>query len=127
MFSLDKNPQLLFSFNFFHCGHTHSYSKRSASNNILDIPYSQTYTCGTKSLMHSCIKDRNNLKRSFPNLFQCQLTYPRIKSVLINQHQSSKDHLTVYPFILLSSLPRSLSSIRAPDQFAIESLKLNNQ
>ena len=38
-------------------------------------------------IMHSCIKDWNDFKRSliyFPNLFQGQLTYPRIKSVSTN-------------------------------------------
>ena len=84
VFSLEQNPQLLSSFKIFHCGHTHNYSTRSANKNILDIPYSQTYTYGTKSVMHSCIKDWNNFKRSFPKLFQGQLTYPRIKSVLTN-------------------------------------------
>ena len=84
VFSLEQNPQLLSSFKIFHCGHTHNYSTRSANKNILDIPYSQTYTYGTKSVMHSCIKDWNNFKRSFPKLFQGQLTYPRIKSVLKN-------------------------------------------
>ena len=57
VFSLEQNPQLLPSFKVFHCGHTHNYSTRSANKNILDIPYSQTYTYGTKSVMHSCIKD----------------------------------------------------------------------
>ena len=46
--------------------------------NTLDITHSQTYTYGTKSVMHSCIKYWNNFKRSFPKLFQ------RIKSVLTN-------------------------------------------
>ena len=84
VFPNEPNLQLLSYFNFFHCGHTHNYSTRSANKNILDIPYSQTYTYGTKSVMHSCIKDWNNFKRSFPKLFQGQLTYPRIKSVLTN-------------------------------------------
>ena len=52
--------------------------------NTLDITHSQTYTYGTKSVMHSCIKYWNNFKRSFPKLFQSQLTYPKIKSVLTN-------------------------------------------
>ena len=73
---------LLSSFKNVHSGHTHNYSTRSASKDILDIPYSQTYTYGTKSIMCSCIKDWNNFKKSFPKLFQGQLTYPRIKSVL---------------------------------------------
>ena len=77
--SLEQNPQLLF-----HCWHTHNYSTRSASKNILDIPYSQTYTYGTKSVMYSCIKDWNNFKRCFLKLFQDQLTYPRIKSLTAN-------------------------------------------
>ena len=84
VFSFEQNPQLLSPFKIFHCGHTHNYSTRSANKNILDIPYSQTYTYGTKSVMHSCIKDWNNFKRSFPKLFQGRLTYPRIKSVLTN-------------------------------------------
>ena len=46
--------------------------------NTLDITHSQTYTYGTKSVMHSCIKYWNNFKISFPKLFQ------RIKSVLTN-------------------------------------------
>ena len=80
--SLEQNPQILSSFKIFHCGHTHNYSTRSANKNILDIPYPQTYTYGTKSVMYNCIKDWNNFKRSFPKLFQGWLTYPRIKSVL---------------------------------------------
>ena len=84
VFLLEQNPQLLSSFKISDCGHTHNYSAGSANKNILDIPYSQTYTYGTKSVMHSCIKDWNNFKRSFPKLFQGQLTYPRIKSVLTN-------------------------------------------
>ena len=71
VFSIEQNPQLLSSFKIFHC--------------ILDIPYSQTYTYGTKSVMYSCIKDWNNFKRSFLNLFQGQFTYSRIKSVLTNR------------------------------------------
>ena len=70
--------------------------------------------------MHICIKNWNNLKRSSPELFQDQLTYSRIKSVLtnylLNQYQTSKDHLTVYPFI---------SSIQTQGQLAIKSPKLN--
>ena len=69
VFSLEQIPQLLPSFKIFHCGHTHNYSARSTSKNILDIPYSQTYTYGTKSVMHSCTKDWNSFKRSFPKLF----------------------------------------------------------
>ena len=88
--SLEQNSQLLSSFKIFHCGHTHNYSTWSANKNILDIPYSQTYTYGTKSVMYSCIKDSNNFKRSFPKLFQGRLTYPRIKLVstdhLLNQY-----------------------------------------
>ena len=84
VFSLEQNPQLLSSFKIFHCGHAHNYSTRSASKNILDILYSQTYTYGTKLVVRSCIKDWKNFKRSFPNLFKDQLTYSRIKSVLTN-------------------------------------------
>ena len=38
------------------CGHTHNYSTRSASKNILDIPYSQTYTDGFKSVCIVALK-----------------------------------------------------------------------
>ena len=79
VFSLEQNPQLLSSFKVFHCGHNHNYSTRSASKNILDIPYSQTYSYGTKSVKHSCTEDWNDFKRSFPKLLQGQLTYPGIK------------------------------------------------
>ena len=78
LFLLEQNRQLLSSFKIFYCGHTCNYSARSASKNTLDITHSQTYTYGTKSVMHSCIKYWNNFKRSFPKLFQ------RIKSVLTN-------------------------------------------
>ena len=84
VFLLEQNPHLLSSFKIFHCGHTRNYSSRSANKIILHIPYSQTYTYGTKSVMESCIKDWNNFKRSFPKLFQSRLTYPKIKSVLTN-------------------------------------------
>ena len=84
VFSLKQSPQLLFSSKIFHCGHTQHFSTKSASKNILDIPYSQTYSYGTKSVTHSCIKDWNNFERSFPNLFQGRLTYSRIKLVLTN-------------------------------------------
>ena len=60
VFLLEQNPQLLSSFKISDCGHTHNYSAGSANKNILDIPYSQTYTYGTKSVMHGCIKDLNN-------------------------------------------------------------------
>ena len=92
----------------FHCERTCNYSTRSASKNILDIPYSQTYTYGTKSVVHSCIKDWNNFKRSFPKLFQGQLTYPRIKSAL-------KNHL-LKPILNLKRSSHSLSLyIISPD------------
>ena len=42
VFSLEQNPQISSSVNVFHHGHTHNYSIRSGSKNILDIPYSQT-------------------------------------------------------------------------------------
>ena len=43
---------LLLSFNIFHCGHTHNYSTRSASKNILDIAsyLTETYTYGTSQI-----------------------------------------------------------------------------
>ena len=119
MFSLVQNPQLSSSFKNVHCGHTHNFSTRSASKHILDIPYSPAYTYGTKSVMHSCIKDWNNFKRSFPKLFQDQLTYSRIKSILTNTYVTNikpQKIVSVYPFI---------SSIQTQGQFAIESLKVN--
>ena len=82
VFLLEQNPQLLSSFKIFRCGHTHNYATRSASKNILDIPYSQTHIYGTKLVMHSSLKEWGSFKRSFPNLFQGQLAYSRIKSVL---------------------------------------------
>ena len=77
VFPLKKNSQLFSSLKPFYCGYPQNYS---------DIPYSQTYTYGTKSVMNNCIKDWNSLKKFFPNLFQDKLNYPRIKSV-------RKDHL----------------------------------
>ena len=81
VFSLKKNSQLFSSLKPFYCAYPQNY---------LDIPYSQTHTYGTKSVMNNCIKDWNNFKRSFPDLFQDKLNYPRIKSVrkdhLINQY-----------------------------------------
>ena len=78
VFSFEQNPLLLSSFKIFYFEHTHNYSARSANKTIFDIPYSQTYTYGITSVIHSCIKDWNNFKRSFPKLFQGQLTYSRI-------------------------------------------------
>ena len=71
MSQIETNQKLANSFaDLQHCGDSHNYQTKSKTKGLLDIPLVNTQIYDTQSVKYNCIKDWNNLRNNFPNLFQ---------------------------------------------------------
>ena len=58
----------------------HNYNTRSATHNLLDIPFTKTNMYGKNSIKNRCIKDWNNLKNDLSDIPDSELSFSKIKS-----------------------------------------------
>ena len=55
---------------------------RSATHNLLDIPFTETNMYGKNSIKNHCIRDWNNLKKDLSDIPDSGLSLSKIKSYL---------------------------------------------
>ena len=64
MCEIQHRPKLSASFSALHAKDKHNYNSRSATHNLLDIPFTKTNMYGKNSIKNHCISDWNSLNRT---------------------------------------------------------------
>ena len=82
MYEIQHRSKLSASVPALHAKDKHNYNTRSATHNLLDIPFTKTNMYGKNSIKNHCIRDWNNLKKDLSDIPDSELSLSKIKSYL---------------------------------------------
>ena len=68
MYQVEQNNAHATSFPALHSRDKHNYQTRSATQNLLDAPFTRTNKYDKESAKYQCIRDWNDFKKEFPQI-----------------------------------------------------------
>ena len=82
MYKIQHRSKSSASFPALHAKDKHNYNTRSATHNLLDIPFTKTNMYGKNPIKNHCIRDSSNLKKDLSDISDSELSLSKIKSYL---------------------------------------------